>query len=133
MIGPGEWTVHNTRQASARLHRIQMQELVFQRGIYLEEGEQLVPIDDQLKPLVVNQGKKARIAQLIGGYIQFLQGHSPAAPACSCRRHAGSFRHALLYFRVRFPLIFNVTDQVGILGLKLKDVVMLGSYQQWYF
>lgn len=42
----------------------------------------------------------------------------------------GSFRHALLYFRLGFknlsPLIFNVTDQVVILDLKLKDVVMLG-------
>lgn len=40
--------------------------------IYLKEGKQLVPIDDQLKTLVVNQGKKPRIPQLIFDNRQFL-------------------------------------------------------------
>lgn len=45
---------------------------LFKECIYLKEGKQLVPIYDHLETLVVNQGEKAVIPQLIFGNVQFL-------------------------------------------------------------
>lgn len=73
--------------------------------IYLKEGKQLVPIDDQLKALVVNQGKKPRIPQLVSGNRQFFQSHSPAALSYSW----GSQKQQMTFLegRTLFLLVFK--------------------------
>lgn len=57
--------------------------LIIEKITYLKEGKKLVAIDDHLETLVVNQGEKPRIPQLIFCYRQFLQSHRPGASLCS--------------------------------------------------
>lgn len=94
-----------TRLAYYAVHRKQICEFVFNEHNYLKEGEQLVPIDDQLKTLVVNQGKKPRIPQLVSGDRQFLQIHSPAALSYSW----GSKKQQMTFLegRTLFQLVFK--------------------------